>query len=142
MTSGPKDIRKLPMLILDPANDPGNWEPKAVVAKFGKSDAVIGEDNVDYVALGYMNPGAVLFWLPRFFAYMREKAGPASFHLESIISHLSNSALVSQLRQDATEDDVKQVSDFLVWLGTQPIMVNAPPLRATAYAYAAELWRS
>jgi hypothetical protein len=141
MTSDSKADRKLPMLLLDAGNDPSSWESKAVVAKFGNADAVIGEDNVDYVAIGYLTSGAILFWLPKFFDYMRTKAGPASFHLESIISHLSNSALVSQLRQEATGDDVASVGDFLAWLGTQPIMQDAPPLRATAYAYAVELWK-
>lgn len=141
MTPDRKNSRRLPVLILEVGNNPDNWEPKAVVAKFGRDDAVIGEENVDYVALGYMNPHAVLFWLPRFFAYIRDKARPDSFHLESVIMKLSNSGLVNQLRPEASEAEISQVSDFLGWIGTQPIMVDAPPLRQTAYDHAVELWK-
>jgi hypothetical protein len=141
MTHNLKASRKLPVLILDVGNDASNPEPRAVVAKYGRDDAVISEENIDYVALGYMNPHAVLFWLPRFFDYLRTKARPDTFHLESLISHLSNSGWVSSLRREATDAEVDEVSAFLDWLGTQPIMADAPPLRATAYAYAVELWK-
>ena len=105
--------RKVPLLILDAANDPENWEPKAVVAKFRSADALIGEENVNYVALGYMNAGAVLYWLPRFLKYLRSDAPGESFHFESMLAKLSNANLVSDFRDDATPEELADVRDYL-----------------------------
>jgi hypothetical protein len=133
--------RTIPILILDAANDPANPEPKAVVEKFRQPDSMIGETNIDYVALGYMTPAAALYWLPKFMAYARDHAAPDSFHLESMICKLSDSGWVNALRSEATDDEVQAVGAFLDWLRSQPIMDRAPPLRAAAYAYAVELWK-
>jgi hypothetical protein len=141
MTQQKKNNRKFPFSILAADNDPSNWEPKQVIEKFGKFSAEIGEQNVDYVALGYMNSQAFLYWLPDFIQYMRTTAPSDSYHLESIILKLSNYSLVGDLKAEATEDEKAEIFDFLNWLGTQPIMAGAPPLRAAAYAYAVELWR-
>jgi hypothetical protein len=133
--------RTLPTFILDAANDPANPEPKAVVEKFRHTDAAIGETNIDYVALGYMTPGAALFWLPAFMNYIRLSADPDSFHLESMITKLADSGWVSSVRLEATAEEIGAVAAFLDWLKSQPIMDRAPPLRAAAYAYAVELWK-
>ena len=141
MKKSSNHARRIPILILDAANDPENWEPKAVQAKFRLPDAVIGEENVDYVALGYMNAGAVLYWLPRFLKYLRSDAPGESFHFESMLAKLSNANLVSDFRDDATPEELADVRDYLAWFGHHPLMVEAPDLRQAQCNLAVELWK-
>jgi hypothetical protein len=141
MASHQEKGRKLPLLFLGADNDPENWEAKAVFEKYRHTDAEIGEANVDYVALGYMNTHAMLYWLPRFFDYLRTRAPEASFHFEGMITKLSNDNLVHDLRADASEREVEAVRDFLRWFGDHPLMKDAPDLRDAAYRHAVALWR-
>jgi hypothetical protein len=135
------EARKLPALLLGADNDPANWEAKAVLEKYRVADAAIGEANVDYVALGYMNTHAMLYWLPRFFDYLRADAPEESFHFEGMITKLSNDTLVHDLRANASEDELAAVRDYLAWFGDHPLMKDAPELREAAYRHAVALWR-
>jgi hypothetical protein len=141
MTSDSGSDRKIPSNILGVGNNPENWEPKAVIAKYGSEDAIIGEENVDYVALGYMNLEAQLYWLPRFLHYLRSSAPVDTFHFESINMRLANSQLAYEFKEAAKPSELAEVRDFLTWLRSHPMMDGAPPLRQTAYNYAVELWK-
>ena len=122
-------------------NEPENWEAKRVAEKFRSADAVIGEENVDYVAFIYMNLEQAIYWLPRFLEYLRAVAPRDSFHFESMIIRLSHADWVSEFRRVATPETQTVVRNFLTWLNDQPIMAGAPDLRRTAYTRAVELWK-
>ena len=129
-----------PKILLRSDSDPSDWEPKSVHEKYSRADANIGEDNVDYVALGHMNDQAARYWLPRFLDYIETRAPADSFHLEAMLFKLANNSWAASIREEAPELQ-SRVAAFLDWLKDQPIMVAAPPLRQTAYDYARELWR-
>ncbi len=129
-----------PLMLIGDGNDPGNWEVKSVAAKFKNADAVIGEDSVDMVALGYMSAHGAAYWLPRFIDYVQTKAPQDSFHFESLLFKLSNNLWSADVRAEMTDEAVGAVSSFLDWLGGTIIMKDAPALRAAEYAHAKCLW--
>lgn len=141
MSNSGQNVRRLPPFIIGEGNDAGNWEPKLVAEKYGKAGAEIGEENVDYVALGYMTPGAALYWLPYFFAYIRTKAAPDSFHLESMIYKLGDASWVRDLRLEASEDEVSMVTEFLTWMSAQPLLDGDTSLLRASFDHAVELWK-
>jgi hypothetical protein len=140
--SDPKSSRrKLPLLILGEGNDPQNWEAKAVLNKYRSDDAKIGEENIDFVAIGYMNMQAIAYWIPRFFDYLRNQAPTDSFHFESMLFKLANNIWVHDFRNEASDAEVAVVRDYLAWFGKHPMMINTIDLDAAAYAYAVQLWK-
>jgi hypothetical protein len=131
---------KPPLLLIGAGNDPESWEVKAVAKKFSSADAQIGEENVDYVALGYMNSHGAAYWLPRFVDYLRTDAPEDSFHFDSLLTKLANNSWSPDVRAEMSEATVKKVRDFLDWLADSVVMKGAPDLRQAEYDHAKLLW--
>jgi hypothetical protein len=130
-----------PIMLIDAANDPASWEVKAVVEKFSKHDASIGEENTDYVALGYMSAQGAAYWLPRFLTYLMADAPEDSFHFDSMLTKLSNNSWSLAVMADMPDTDVARVQAFLTWLADSIIMREAPALRQAEYDHATEIWK-
>lgn len=136
MTSTPPS----PLLLAEV--DPHGWEEKTVFEKFSNPASTFGEENTDYVAMGYMSYPAAAYWLPRLLSYLRNDAPEDSFHFESVLQKLANNDWSSRLQDALSEDEKHDVFKFLEWLKGQPFMVKSPALRAAAHAYAMEMWRT
>ncbi|MDO5641494.1 MAG: hypothetical protein Q4G26_03785 [Paracoccus sp. (in: a-proteobacteria)] len=126
-------------LLLD-GIDPNDWEASSVCEKFSSSAATFGEENADYVAIGYMSYPAVAYWLPHLLAYLRSDAPVDSFHFESVLHKLADNDWSIRLQDELSNEEKLNISNFLEWLGGQAFMVKSPALRTAAYNYAIELW--
>lgn len=141
MNQDTSNARKIPENILGIGNDVYHLEAQSVANKYGSADAVIGEENVDTVALIYMNLEAKLYWLPRILNYMRTGAPADSFHFDAMNSKLADAMLAYEFKASATVDEVNEVRDFLKWVEGHISMSGASPLRQAAHNYAVELWK-
>jgi hypothetical protein len=133
-------LRTLPSQILAAAMDPASLESQSVVAKFGRPNAKFGEDNVDFVALLYMNAAATAYWLPHYFRYLRLEARRDSFHFESILQKLADTRWAEHIRAELSAGEIAAVADFVRWLTTD--YGAADTVRASEYAAAARLWNA
>ena len=133
--------RNLPKNILGVTMNPESLESQEVIEKYSSPNAIIGEESVDAVALIYMNPEAILYWLPHFFDYMRCKAKPDSFHFEAILCRLTNLSWVYDIKELATTEERVMINEFIQWLGKQPYTSMAEELGQAQYAYAVQLWK-
>jgi hypothetical protein len=141
MSDNADNKRAIPKNILGIGNDITHLEAQSVAKKYSSAGAVIGEENVDTVALTYMNLEAKLYWLPRFLNYLRTKAPDDSFHFDSMSSKLAGEALAYEFKAAATADEVRAVRDYLKWVEGHISMAGASPLRQAAHNYAVELWK-
>jgi hypothetical protein len=141
MSKNAAGTRAIPENILGIGNDIYHLEAQSVTKKYGSADAVIGEENVDTVALIYMNLEAKLYWLPRFLAYLRTKAPDDSFHFDSMNSKLADATLAYEFKAAAMDDEVGAVRDYLKWVEGHISMAGASALRQAAHSYAVELWK-
>jgi hypothetical protein len=141
MIENSASARSIPENILGIGRDVYHLEAQSVAEKYGSASAVIGEENVDTVALTYMNLEAKLYWLPRFLTYFRTEAPDNSFHFDSMNSKLAESMLAYEFKAAATADEVRAVRDYLKWVEGHISMAGASPLRQAAHNYAVELWK-
>ena len=108
--------RKLPRYILNtPPNPYKHWEGQYVLDKYSNPDAVIGEDNVDHVALLFMNVEAQLYWLPKFLEYLEKQKSYDSFLYDAMLFRLSDTKFSQPLLKVATKQEVKRVRAYLDW---------------------------
>jgi hypothetical protein len=112
----------------------------AVAKKFSSADAQLGEENVDYVALGYMNSDGAACWLPRCVDYLRTEAPEDSFHFDSLLTKLANDIWSLDAKAKMSDVNVKKVRAFLDWLANNIVMTGAPDLRQAEYAHAKLHW--
>jgi hypothetical protein len=130
--------RMLPAQILGEEMNPASLEAQEVVAKFGKPDAKFGESNIDTVALIYMSAPAIAYWLPAYFAYLRQEAPHDSFHFESILFKLRDPAWAARMREELDAHELVMVQDFVRWLALDHGAGDT--VRAEQYAEASILW--
>jgi hypothetical protein len=115
-------------------------ESQDVEKKFSNPTAKICEDNVDYVALLYLNSEATLFWLPKFFSYIR-CAKLDSYHFHCILMRLSDPKFVAELASLATPEEYDEVHRFLTWLPTVPGFLEGVEPRIMRFELAKRLWK-
>jgi hypothetical protein len=130
--------RTLPAHILSDEMNPASLEAQDVIAKFGKLDARFGEGNIDTVALIYLNAAATAYWLPTYFAYLRQKAPPNSFHFESILFKLRDPVWTARMKEELAVHELLMVQDFVRWLALEHGAGDT--VRADDYAAAIALW--
>ncbi len=141
MSEHSTSVRSIPENILGIGNDGYHLEAQSVAAKYASPDAEIGEDNVDTIALIYMNLDARLYWLPRFLNYLRTEAPEDSFHFDSMNSKLADALFASEFKSLANADEINAVRDYLSWVESHISMRNPPALQQAAHNYAKELWK-
>jgi hypothetical protein len=132
--------RTLPAQILSDEMNPASLEAQDVVAKFGNPDARFGEQNIDTVALIYMSTAATAYWLPAYFAYLRQEAPHDSFHFESILFKLRDPAWAARLKEELDVYELMMVQDFVRWLALD--FGAGDTVREPQYAEASNLWHT
>ena len=117
-------------------NHPDNQEAGAVAAKFDvpHANVVIGESNTDTVAFTYMNSEGILYWLPRFFAYIRTVSPVDSWHSEAMLFRLGDPDRGADLRAHALPEEVQMVQDYLEWYRDHPGFAGREDMHARAVA--------
>jgi hypothetical protein len=132
--------RMLPAKILGEEMNPASLEAQEVVAKFGKPDAKFGESNIDTVALIYMSAPAIAYWLPAYFAYLRQEAPHDSFHFESILFKLRDPTWVARIKAELEVHERLMVQNFVRWLALDHGAGDT--VRADHFAEASSLWHT
>jgi len=131
--------RELPHKVVRRSSDQLHIEADEVEAKYSQKSAQIGEDSVDYVALSYLTPEASLFWLPRFFRYVKDEAPRDTYHLEVLLLTLSDRDFSGRVAPLASEVERKSVDAFLTWLAQQKDFIVLPE-RKSDLLEARKLW--
>jgi hypothetical protein len=117
--------RKLPTCVILPEYTGGyHLEAQSVQDKFSNPSAKIGEQNVDYVAKIYMDERATLYWLPRFFEYLKEAAPRDSYHFDVMLFELSDATFVARLRAIATPEECAEVRAYLDWVRSETGLID------------------
>jgi hypothetical protein len=132
--------RPLPAQILSEEMNPASLEAQDVMAKYGRPDARFGEYNIDIVVLTYLNAAATAYWLPAYFAYLRQEAPHDSFHFEAILYKLRDPAWTARMKAELDGHELMMVQDFVRWLARDHGAGDT--VREPQYADASSLWGS
>lgn len=134
-------MRALPDHILKSAlSSKPTLEALRVQEKYADPKAVIGENELDYIALRYMNPEAALFWLPRLVSYATVNAPKDSYHFEALLFNLSEAKFSAPLISEATDDEKRIIETFLNWLETETDFLTGSSLRQNDLNTAKRMW--
>jgi len=134
-----QNIRRLPKNVLRLDEAP-NMEAMDVQRKYSNPAAQIGEKNVDFVALNYLNDEAVAFWLPKLLDYVENSAPPDSYHLEEILFKLADENFCRRLKTKLKSRELNAVSAYLRWLKLKSNFLSGSRLRAKDCEKAIVLW--
>ena len=132
-------MRTLPREILQVTDGP-NIEALRVKQRYSDPISEIGEKELDYVALNYMNVEAAMFWLPRVIEYLTSRAPRDSYHFEVMLFRLSTPEFSSPLIVLATTEEKKYVTSFLTWLDAETDFLTESKLRRLDFDRAVRLW--
>lgn len=136
-------MRRLPAQIITSAVDEKpTLEALRVQEKYSNASAAIGESNIDYVALNYMNAHAALYWLPRFLSYVKVEAPKDSYHYEALLLNLSDEQFSRRLISALTDDEQRLIEAFFDWLQAETSFLTGSALRQNDYVKAREIWAS
>lgn len=132
-------MRTVPQKILKETNRL-SVEALRVQEKYSDPLAQIGEKELDYVALNYMNAEATLFWLPRLLNYLTSLAPKDSYHFEVTLFRLSDAEFSRPLIALARPEENRCVVDFLNWLDGETDFLTGSNLRRRDFDRAVQLW--
>ena len=134
-------MRFLPHDILDPSwSSRPTLEALRIREKYSHPDADIGENELDYVAILYMNTAATLFWLPNQIRYLTTCAPKDSYHFEVMLLRLSDPKFSNPLITAASTEEKRLVLEFLSWLETNTNFLTGSELRRCDFDRATEMW--
>ncbi len=133
--------RELPAYVLKarPAPSP-HWEGNYVQNKFADSKATIDGSNVDCLALTYMNDIALLYWLPRFLAFLKATPNRSSNLFDDVLTRLSDEGFVKRLKPVADSAELDAILSYLNWLKSASGIIVSGSLANTECEMALALW--
>ncbi|MGJ5082427.1 hypothetical protein [Bradyrhizobium sp. HKCCYLS3013] len=112
-------------------------ESQQVQQKYSNPRAEIGEHSLDYVLLIYLNPEALLFWMPKLFDYLKTRAPRDTFHYDVVMMKLANQQFSEELRAVASDCEREMICQFLIWMAEN---IELSPSDLTEHQLALKHW--